>query len=71
MVTKLPLIVLGRSMTGTEDRITFEVEAETGDRFEISFSLRGILTTVVMSRNWTPLNEALAELPPSGARHGP
>jgi hypothetical protein len=58
-------------MSGTEDKITFELEAETGDRFEISFSLRGILSIVVMSRNWTPLREALAELPPPGIRHKP
>jgi hypothetical protein len=67
--TKLPKVVLGRKMLGdapTEDdpKITFELEAETGDIFEISFSLRGILSTVVMANNWAPLKEALAEMPP-------
>jgi hypothetical protein len=67
--TKLPKVVLGRKMLGdapTEEdpKITFELEAETGDIFEISFSLRGILSTVVMANNWAPLKEALAEMPP-------
>jgi hypothetical protein len=67
--TKLPKVVLGRKMLGdapTEDdpKITFELEAGTGDIFEISFSLRGILSTVVMANNWAPLKEALAEMPP-------
>jgi hypothetical protein len=67
--TKLPRIVMGRRMSGgapTEEdpKVTFELEAETGELFEISFSLRGILTTVVMAHNWTPLKEALAELEP-------
>lgn len=67
--TKLPKIVLGRSMRGnapteSDSRVTFELEAETGEIFEVSFSLRGILSTVVMANNWAPLKEALAEMPP-------
>ena len=67
--TKLPKVVLGRKMlgdapTGEDPKITFELEVETGDIFEISFSLRGILSTVVMANNWAPLKEALAEMPP-------
>jgi len=67
--TKLPLMVLGRRMMGdapteTEPKITFELEAETGDIFEVSFSLRGILSTVVMAHNWPPLKEELAQVEP-------
>jgi hypothetical protein len=66
---KLPLMVLGRRMKGdapadANPKITFELEAETGETFEVSFSLRGILSTVVMARNWTPLKEELAQLEP-------
>lgn len=65
--TKLPLIVLGRQMwgdapTATDPRITFELEAETGEIFEVCFSLRGILSTAVMARNWTVLKQELAQL---------
>ncbi len=65
--TKLPLIVLGRQMRGdastaTDPKITFELEAETGEIFEVRFSLRGIVSTAVMARNWPALKEALAEL---------
>jgi len=67
--TNLPKVVLGRKMLGDaptkhDPKITFELEAETGDIFEISFSLRGILSTAVMANNWVPLKEALAEMPP-------
>jgi hypothetical protein len=72
-LTKLPKVVLGRKMLGDaptehDPKITFELEAETGDIFEISFSLRGILSTVVMANNWVPLKEALAEMPPPMGR---
>jgi hypothetical protein len=71
--TKLPKIVLGRSMRGSaptenDSQVTFELESETGEMFEVSFSLRGILSTVVMANNWAPLKEALAELPPPTRR---
>lgn len=67
--TKLPTIVLGRSMMGDapseqDPKIRFELEAETGEIFEVCFSLRGILSTVVMARNWQPLTDELAELKP-------
>jgi len=67
--TKLPTIVMGRSMRGgasteKDPKVTFELEAETGEIFEVDFSLRGILSTVVMARNWTPLNEGLADMEP-------
>jgi hypothetical protein len=67
--TSLPTIVMGRRMMGdapTEDnpKITFELEAETGEIFKVSFSLRGILTTIVMANNWSPLKDALAEIDP-------
>ena len=67
--TKLPLMVLGRRMMGdspteTDPKITFELEAETGETLEVSFSLRGILSTVVMAQNWPPLKEELAQLEP-------
>lgn len=67
--TRLPTIVLGRTMTGdlpTEEnpKITFELEAETGEILKVSFSLRGILSTVVMALNWRLLRDALAEMEP-------
>jgi hypothetical protein len=67
--TPLPTIVKGRGMRGDaateeEPKVTFELEAETGEVFEVSFSLRGIVTTVVMAHNWTPLRDALAQLEP-------
>ena len=60
---------MGRRMMGdapTEDnpKITFELEAETGEMFKVSFSLRGILSTVVMANNWAPLRDAMAEMEP-------
>jgi hypothetical protein len=66
---KLPTIVLGRSMGGgasteIDPKVTFELEAETGEIFEVSFSLRGILSTVVMAHSWTPLKEELAQVEP-------
>ena len=67
--TKLPTIVMGRSMHGgasteKDPKATFELEAETGEIFEVGFSLRGILSTVVMAHNWTPLKEELAHVQP-------
>lgn len=67
--TRLPMIVMGRSMTSDpateeEPKITFQLEAETGETFEVCFSLRGILSTVLMAHNWTPLREELAQLEP-------
>jgi hypothetical protein len=67
--TRLPTIVLGRSMTtdpSTEEdpEARFELVAETGEIFEVSFSLRGILSTVVMAHNWSRLREELAQLEP-------
>jgi hypothetical protein len=67
--TKPPTIVMGRSMAGgapteKDPKVTFELEAETGEIFEVSFSLRGILSTVVMAHNWTPLKEELAQVEP-------
>ena len=66
---KLPKIVMGRSMTGSaltdnDPKIRFELEAETGEIFEVSFSLRGIASTVTMALNWPPLKMALADLQP-------
>jgi hypothetical protein len=66
---KLPMIVMGRSMAGDpsteqDPKVTFALEAETGEIFEVSFSLRGILSTVVMAHNWTPLREELAQVEP-------
>jgi hypothetical protein len=65
--TKLPLVVLGRRMwgdapTGPDPKITFELETETGEIFEVGFSLCGILSTVTMAHNWTPLKVELAQL---------
>jgi hypothetical protein len=65
--TKLPTIVMGRSMAGgasteKDPKVTFELEAETGEIFEVSFSLRGILSTVMMAHHWTPLKEELEQV---------
>lgn len=62
--TRLPMIVLGRTMTSgpPTEKASFELEAETGEIFEISFSLRGLLSTVAMALNWAPLREELAQL---------
>src|SRR5207237_767271 len=67
--TRLPTIVMGRSMsadasTAKDPKVTFELEAETGEVFEVSFSLLGILTTVVMAHGWSTLKEELAQLEP-------
>jgi hypothetical protein len=67
--TKLPTIIMGRSMRGPSPTekdpiVTFELEAETGEIFEVGFSLRGILSTVVMAHGWTPLKEELAQVEP-------
>jgi hypothetical protein len=67
--TTLPLIVLGNSMNGdppmtTDPKITVELEAETGEKFVVSFSMRGILSTVMMILNWAPLKEELAHVEP-------
>jgi hypothetical protein len=67
--TRLPMIVMGRSMTSdpsTEEdpEVRFELEAETGEIFEVSFSLRGILSTVVMAHSWPPLKVELAQVEP-------
>lgn len=67
--TRLPMIVIGRSMTASppskeNPNVKFELEAETGEIFEVCFSLRGILSTVVMSHSWPLLREELAQLEP-------
>ena len=67
--TRLPMIVMGRSMTASpsseeDSNIKFELEAETGEIFEVCFSLRGILSTVVMAHRWPRLREELAQLEP-------
>lgn len=67
--TKLPMIVMGRTMKGDAPtaeapKVTFELEAESGEVFEVCFSLRGILSTVVMAHNWSPLKDGLAEMEP-------
>jgi len=67
--TRLPMIVMGRSMTAgpsseEDPNIKFELEAETGEIFEVCLSLRGILSTVVMAHSWPRLREELAQLEP-------
>jgi hypothetical protein len=65
--TRLPTIVMGRSMSGDaptkeDPEVKFELEAETGEIFDVKFSLRGILSTVVLAHGWTILKKELAEL---------
>jgi hypothetical protein len=73
--TKLPTIVMGRSMmagptTDEDPKVTFELEAETGEISEVGFSLRGLLSTVMMAHNWSPLKEELDQLEPP-VKRGP
>jgi hypothetical protein len=42
----------------------FELEAETGEIFEVSFTLRGILSIITLAHGWTVLRKELAELDP-------
>ena len=61
------VILMGRSMAGgasteKDPKVTFELEAETGEIFEVSFSLRGILSTVMMAHHWTPLKVELEQV---------
>jgi hypothetical protein len=63
------MIVMGRSMaadpsTEEDPKVSFELEAETGEIFEVSFSLRGILSTVTMAHGWVRLREELSQLDP-------
>jgi len=51
-------------LTEEDPKASFELEAETGEIFEISFSLRGLLSTVMMAHTWAPLREELAQLEP-------
>ena len=74
-MTKLPTIVMGRTMrtdapTEKDPKVTFELEAETGEIFEVGFSLRGILSTVMMAHSWPSLREELEQLEPP-IRFGP
>jgi len=67
--TRLPLIVFGRSMAGDvptaqDPKIKFELEAETGEIFEVAFSVRGLLSTIMMANNWAVLQDELAQLEP-------
>jgi hypothetical protein len=67
--TRLPTIVMGRSMAGDpptekDPKITIELEAETGEVFDVSFFLRGILSTVVMAHSRTLLKGELAQMEP-------
>jgi hypothetical protein len=67
--TRLPTIMLGRSMRGSSATaenpdVTFELEAETGEIFEVNFTLRGILSTVVMAHSWSPVKDELAQMGP-------
>ena len=67
MRTRLPTIVMGRSMSGDaltkeDPKVDFALEAETGEIFDVKFSLRGILSTVVLAHGWKALKKELAEL---------
>lgn len=66
---KLPVIVLGRSMEGDSSEaenpmMTMELQAENGQIYEVSFSLAGIVSTAILALNWSPLRQALEDLPP-------
>jgi hypothetical protein len=60
-------------MSGDADnaKVTFELEAETGQIFEVSFSLSGILSTTVMAMNWSPLMDELEQVEPPIIRTPP
>jgi hypothetical protein len=66
---KLPVIVLGRSLEGDNSdaenpRVTMELKAENGQIYEVTFSLDGIVSTAILALNWSPLRQALENLPP-------
>lgn len=66
---KLPVIVLGRSMEGDSSEaenpmMTMELQADNGQIYEVSFSLAGIVSTTILALNWSPLRQALEDLPP-------
>jgi hypothetical protein len=54
----------GGAATAENPDATFELEAETGEIFEVNFTLRGILTTVVMAHSWSPVKDELAQMGP-------
>jgi len=59
--------MMGDAPTEIDPKIAFELEAENGEIFEVSFSLRGILSTFVMARNWPPLADELRQLAQEGS----
>jgi hypothetical protein len=66
---KLPVIVQGRSLEGdTTDAanptMTMELQADDGQIYEVTFSLAGIVSTAILALNWSPLRQALQDLPP-------
>ncbi|HTJ01844.1 MAG TPA: hypothetical protein VL492_03560 [Methylovirgula sp.] len=71
---KLPVIVLGRSLEGDNSdaenpRVTMELKAENGQIYEVTFSLDGIVSTAILALNWSPLRQALENLPPPQSGH--
>jgi hypothetical protein len=48
-----------RRSNGKKPKVTFELESENGEIFDVSFSLRGILSTVMMAHGWAPLKDEL------------
>jgi hypothetical protein len=66
--TTLPLIVMGRSLSGSpltsadNPTAVLEFETEAGGTLVASFTLRGLLTTAVMANNWSPLRGELDQL---------
>jgi len=54
----------GGAPTEEDPKIKFELEAETGEIFEVAFSVRGILSTLMMANNWPVLQDELAQLEP-------
>jgi hypothetical protein len=66
--TKLPAIIGGQSMssllTTGEPKAKFFLEAETGEIFEVDFSLHALLVMFVFAQNWPAFTEELENLPP-------
>ena len=66
-MNKLPTIVSARQMISDaadvpDPRVTFQLEAENGELFELNFSLRGAVMTTSVALNWPPLREGLLEI---------
>ena len=61
MAKGFPTIVLCKSgiMDSARSSFSLLLEAETGEQFWVTFTLRGILSTALLAANWRPLREGI------------